>query len=310
MNKIKQQAGFTLVELLVVIAIIGILASIVLPNVTQAIYKGQVAKAVSEVKNIETACTQVLSDTGRSNFHDFLVTDSSGYGKQKVDALQADLDAAILAADGGSGGTELDDIVTAVEALEEFYSQMFYNILRQGKNSAWAANHLDPTLRQKLANSYMDLGEDSWGQPYKFWAGPMRRGPMIFRSFRANHEAGTPDFDDAAFAEDDVYRYNNDSYNYENGQLPGAPRDEYNGGNLAPDYNISDGADDIEWYGFPAPKSLPVYVYSKGGNQLDDANIFIQLDPDFNAYDYPLYGGGDDINNWDTQQGWTLAPRS
>ena len=309
MKKKTQRAGFTLVELLVVIAIIGILASIVLPNVVDAIYRGQVAKAVSEVKNIETACTQILSDTGRSNFHDLLVTDSAGFGKQEVDALRADLDAAITAADGGGGGTELDDIVTAVEALESFYSTMFYNILRQGKNSDWAADHLDPTLRQKLANSYMELGEDSWGQPYKFWAGPLRRGPMMFRSFRVNHEVGTPDFDDPAFAEDDVYRYDNDSYVFENGKLPGAPRDEYGGGVATPDYNITDGADSVEWYGFPAPKSLPVYVYSKGGNQLDDANIFIQLDPDFNALDYPLYGGGDDINNWDTQQGWTFAPR-
>jgi prepilin-type N-terminal cleavage/methylation domain-containing protein len=305
MNKRHKRAGFTLVELLVVIAIIGILASIVLPRVTDAIYRGQVAKAVSEIKNIETSLTAVLSDTGRSNFHDLLADIDLDLttGKDRLKVLTDALDADIAA------GTSITDIANSVEDLEEFYSEMFYSILRQGKNSEWAQLHLNPTLRQKLGNSYMELGEDSWGQKYKFWAGPLRTGPMMFRSYRIEETA--PELDDVAFAETDVYRYDQVNEDIENAKIPGAPRDEYGGGTSPTDDPvplIQEGGVTVHWYGYPAPKDLPVYVYSKGGNQLDDANVFIQLDPAFSTEDYALYGGGDDINNWDTQQGWNNAP--
>ena len=64
--------GFTLVELLVVIAIIGILASIVVPNVPKFIRKAKYADAVSEIEGIDLALVGILSDTGRSSFKEFL----------------------------------------------------------------------------------------------------------------------------------------------------------------------------------------------------------------------------------------------
>ncbi|MFP6615488.1 MAG: prepilin-type N-terminal cleavage/methylation domain-containing protein, partial [Candidatus Hydrogenedentota bacterium] len=72
----KRNRGFTLVELLVVIAIIGILASIVIPNVAENIRKGQITKAVSEVRGIDTAITSMLSDVQRSNFRNWFVKGS------------------------------------------------------------------------------------------------------------------------------------------------------------------------------------------------------------------------------------------
>ncbi len=50
-------------------------------------------------------------------------------------------------------------------------------------------------------------------------------------------------------------------------------------GNPAPD-NVA---------GFPAPRDLPAYVFSLGENMTGDQSDF---------------GGGDDINNWDTAAGW------
>lgn len=61
----KFKAGFTLIELLVVIAIIGILASIVAPNIIDAIARARNASRMAALSTLETALVQYKEDNGQ-----------------------------------------------------------------------------------------------------------------------------------------------------------------------------------------------------------------------------------------------------
>ena len=61
----RGRQGFTLVELLVVIAIIGLLVSIILPNLSGARASSRDARRVSDIKNIQLALALYYND----NFH-------------------------------------------------------------------------------------------------------------------------------------------------------------------------------------------------------------------------------------------------
>jgi general secretion pathway protein G len=59
------QAGFTLVELLVVMVILGLLASLVAPNIFGAGEKARVQAARTQMSSLSTALDSFALDTGR-----------------------------------------------------------------------------------------------------------------------------------------------------------------------------------------------------------------------------------------------------
>lgn len=51
-SEMNNKKGFTLIEVLIVVAILGILASFLVPNIVQALYKGRASSIVSDARII------------------------------------------------------------------------------------------------------------------------------------------------------------------------------------------------------------------------------------------------------------------
>ncbi len=172
------------------------------------------------------------------------------------------------------------------QANEQYNTFVLYELLRNGR-TANADGHVDfggpgvglvEGVRTQLGTQYMDVPLDPWDQRYQFFPGPWPTGePIVLRSYRSGiGDRLDPDYQ--------PYVYNQDRRAEADARIPGNPR-----------------ADDL--YGFPAPRDLPFYIWSKGQNMLDDQEWW-RLVENGNRPERGYEGGGDDINNWDNQSGW------
>ncbi len=58
----RGEKGFTLIELLIVVAILGVLAAVVIPNVGRFIGAGEEEAAATELSNMQSAVTSMMTD--------------------------------------------------------------------------------------------------------------------------------------------------------------------------------------------------------------------------------------------------------
>ena len=95
-REMSKNKGFTLIELVIVIVIIGILAMIMIPNITSYISKSTEAKAKANLRSVYTAVQIVHQTEGDygDNYQAFMsaVADVAGMSEDEIGAYTVVLD--------------------------------------------------------------------------------------------------------------------------------------------------------------------------------------------------------------------------
>ena len=93
----RGERGFTLIELLIVVAILGVLAAVIIPNVTRFVGAGKQEAAETELHNVQLAVTSMMLENGITSIPNPL--DVNGPGAEQTNQMGGiDLDPA-----GGDG---------------------------------------------------------------------------------------------------------------------------------------------------------------------------------------------------------------
>ncbi|HIJ64928.1 MAG TPA: prepilin-type N-terminal cleavage/methylation domain-containing protein [Candidatus Hydrogenedentes bacterium] len=318
--------GFTLIELLVVIAIIAILAAIAIPRIQNAIARARVTRAIAEINGIQTAIAQLMIDADVKSI-EHMFTDFPKPTTAELDVNTVDPDV----------------IATTLQDYEDAYTELLYTLLRKGKETD-LAELVSPEFaafgtawnidQNKLASSYMtDLAQDPWGMKYRFWPG------MITKTLRDTYDYDQ-DPDPVGVTLKSVQFVPYRAFRADPDPLAGYPFYLYDAAaKVALDTDLPGNPPADGLPGVPAPKDLAVYVYSTGENKVSDqvynrtlltaaaaappgttwdlllpalvdptdpAEIVGTItSPVYTAEQLDYLGGGDDINNWDREDGWT-----
>ncbi|MFP4500033.1 MAG: type II secretion system protein [Candidatus Hydrogenedentota bacterium] len=293
----NRKQGFTLIELLVVMAIIAILASIVVPNIVGWIGRARMTRAISEIEGIELALSKMLTDAGRNSLHEFFDPESVH--------VEIGAPSGMVVGDASRQGG-VDAAPDQFRAAMDIYTRGLYALLREGRN---ALNTDDGAFLRRevvkgLGTSYIDVGFDPWGNLYQIYPAPWPRtmGPNIFRTFaKAQGDTNLP------------------------GQRREDVRDQLTARWDLPGFGFIKDEYQEDRVGFPASRNpAAAFIYSYGQNMVsgqaiyDNRPIIGQTDyslDDMYPKDAPEYYhqnqepdfffGGDDINNWDSENSWS-----
>jgi general secretion pathway protein G len=87
------RAGFSLAELMVVIVIIGLLATLVVPNVIRNLFVANTAKAKADIVQIENACTEYATQNQMNypeSLQELVTPDETGFTYLKKEKVPVD----------------------------------------------------------------------------------------------------------------------------------------------------------------------------------------------------------------------------
>lgn len=87
-----RRAGFSLAELMVVIVIIGLLATLVVPNVVRALFKGQTGRMKADISQISLAIDTYYIENSRypQSLEELVAPDQQGQSYLKQDTVPLD----------------------------------------------------------------------------------------------------------------------------------------------------------------------------------------------------------------------------